>query len=645
LIFQPSSHIDPRLADIATEIEAQEIGLRVVSARVFRLPFHRMRVGVMVQSPRRFNVLEEFLLRAAKDLEPRLTRKELATLLGLDPLFIEATTRDLLQLGAVTIHSQDRLGLTDLGHQYYTQGHIPRPPEEETVYLAYLGTTDQLTETQTLESADRDDPILPGILFQQDEQQSEQDAIVAAGDLSRVIDAVTAAGLSLHVPSEGRLIVDVENPVVEEADFIQRGVFAVLDTIIPSDAKDNVTLRIVDTATSQRDIPLEQTIDTWIKQERIGLTDLLPRELEMPVSVGVEGEVEPVERPIHARLAVEIYREQTIAARQKTQEVPPVVVPSEAPSVQGTVELLRDSEIRPRFVESLQKARHTILIISPWISEEVVDDDFVRLLKDLAERRVLTLAGWGIAHKQQAEDRVPPQSLLNRLHHISTPDGVPAVNVWWVGNQHSKDVLIDQAIHMSGSFNWLSYRGDRVPRGESTYYITVPAPVHSALEYIEQLFAGTATKRWEAASRHPRESMDELRRCCVTWVAARKPGEGIGRVLDLAGSDTSAVPQALELAGVVCLSLAHLPIETLVSTRALDSMGTAIPALVRYARSANCPEQLQGLGHGLKQLLRCYLPSNQSDISSFLQKHREILETIGVIKPRLQADDICVALQ
>jgi hypothetical protein len=585
MIFQPSSSIDLRLAEAVAEIESQEIGLRVASARVYRLPFFKVSVKVSVQSPRRFNILEEFVLRAGDNLVPSPTRQEVASLLGMDRLFIDATCQDLERLKVLEADEQDKVILTTLGKHYYAQGRVPNPPEQKSVHLVYWVVTNKITAGKSPSGCDDNDPILPGI-HDQAEQQSER-AVAAAITLQQVIDATTAAGLGLHLPSEGRSIIDVSDVVIEEQGFYNCGVFVVQDTIFLGESTDNVSVRVINIQTNQQDIALEQMLDKWLQQGCIKLADLLPPETEILTPTPPQGATFEIEKSGHARLVQTLYQEQTVAARQQVQLEQPALqqVPAASP---GIVELLRDKAIRPRFLKILNQATQVILIVSPWMTEQVVDQDFKRRLKDLAQRKVLVLLGWGIARHQSLEERAPSQALLDSIQSIHTPDGVPAVAVWWLGNQHSKDILVDWSIHMTGSHNWLSYRGDRLPRGESTYYVTVPGPVQSALEYIEPLFATVAIASWNSTSQHYAESTHELKRCCVTWVAVRKPDEGINRILHLAKSDSSAVPITFELMKVICLALAHFPYAELARERILESVGLAIPDLVGCAQLANC---------------------------------------------------------
>jgi hypothetical protein len=271
VIFQPTSTIDKRLAEIAQDVESQEADLRVVSACAYRVPAARLQVGLLVQSPRRFNVLEEFVLRAASELDPRPTLPELAVLLGLDDLFVQAAYRGLEQIKAIAADNQGRLKLTALGQDFYAQGRAPRPPERKAVSLVYLGATDAVAVGQRLPAAEASDPVLPGFA----EAEIESKAL-AAMTLQRVIDATISAGLGLHLPDEGQVVMAVEQASLEERGYVPYGVLLVQDTPVSGRQADNVSVRTFNLAAGARDLALEQTLDQWLSQGSLKLGELAP---------------------------------------------------------------------------------------------------------------------------------------------------------------------------------------------------------------------------------------------------------------------------------------------------------------------------------------------------------------------------------
>lgn len=61
-------------------------------------------------------------------------------------------------------------------------------------------------------------------------------------------------------------------------------------------------------------------------------------------------------------------------------------------------------------------------------------------------------------------------------------------------------------MHFSGSQNWLSYRGDRFPRGETVYQVTIPIEVEKAYNHLAQRFIERATLLWARENDEDRRS-------------------------------------------------------------------------------------------------------------------------------------------
>ena len=314
-MFQPSSHIDARLLEMARNIETREIGLRVISGGVYRAPFFKIDLDVFVQNPRRFNVLEEFVLRAAVEITPGPSRQEIASLLGLDRLFVDAVCTALENLDVIEAGgTDDAVVLTVSGKEFYAQGRVPTPPEQRSVELIYDGLTKRLAAGKVLAQADEADPVLPRV--EDDEWAAPAEIVVAVITRERVITAVTAAGMSLHAPEEGRVVVEIGRPRLREKDYYAWGVLIVQDTLATGQGTDNVSVRMARLPNGQFDTAAQGIVDDWLAQGAVGLEDLLPGEAER--SIFAE-EPAAASLPSHAQQVEQTYVAQTLALRQGGQ--------------------------------------------------------------------------------------------------------------------------------------------------------------------------------------------------------------------------------------------------------------------------------------------------------------------------------------
>ena len=189
------------------------------------------------------------------------------------------------------------------------------------------------------------------------------------------------------------------------------------------------------------------------------------------------------------------------------------ITPPQENQATGSAVLLRDSQIRQTFLETLKAGCHDILIYSPWVTQEVVDKEFIQILQNLANRGVWVLIGHGISRRQEDEDRPIPPEVEAQLREVKTPEGLPAVQVFWLGNSHAKEVVVDGKIHLCGSHNWLSYRGDRLPRGETVYKVTIPETVGEAYKSLASRFQSHAQKLWDEAVRNFESELAESPLC------------------------------------------------------------------------------------------------------------------------------------
>lgn len=505
-MFQPSSRIHPSLRELVEQAESLN-GFQVLSAQIFRVPFRCFQVEGEILEPRKVSILEEFLLRAAVELSPPIECSELADMLRVDPRFMSATFQELVKMNALRASPKQILAATKAGEAFYRQRQIPQPPKP--ISLEVLTTppyrTLALCSKQRVQEnigADEEFLDLP-IIFS---EEAETDLPITK---EAVIEAAERAGKPIHNPALG-----IEFAQITRVQLIEEGqsLWSLLVIRDLLGEEDELTLQF-------------RNIDLPVMAKRktaVALESSLQNALEENLSAGsvalsqlmgiTSGEVDTLLQlqPPQMReeltdresrvVSVERLVRQQIAKTRGTQSTLSDVL-DDYNQAQGTAELIRDGEIRRVFMDTLRSARKRVLVVSPWINDQAVDQELIALFDKLASRRVITLLGWGIARQLQNEKTLPPNTLLSKLQSIHTPEGLPAVIVFWLGNQHSKDVIVDHDIHLCGSHNWLSYRGDYLPRGESAYRVTIPDQIMRAEKIVEGLFVDRATIQFEAETR------------------------------------------------------------------------------------------------------------------------------------------------
>lgn len=99
-------------------------------------------------------------------------------------------------------------------------------------------------------------------------------------------------------------------------------------------------------------------------------------------------------------------------------------------------------------------SRRRLLIISPWISGQVVDADFLQSLGRLTTAGVPVHIGYGFPGEDQRDD----PRVVRDLNRLADRSGGRFV-FRRLGTTHEKVLIFDNTI-VTGSFNWLSFKGD-----------------------------------------------------------------------------------------------------------------------------------------------------------------------------------------
>ncbi|NDJ20270.1 hypothetical protein GS682_01115 [Nostoc sp. B(2019)] len=487
--------IDSKLKNFVDEIEAQNHSLSVLAARQLRYSLYQSLLEVTIKEPREFNVLEEFIIRAGIEFDPPPTEDELASILGLDPVFVRSTTATLQTLQTLSLTSP--ITVTPEGRLFYEKGSVPQPPYSVQIYII----SDPLTGKLTFQSEALNEELvkLPDLTNFVNIDNTIID--VSSLPIEEIQQNIQASDLALHVPQDGKIVVSCKAISVTKKVVTTISIFVIFDVL---EDKLSVQIRngkqILEAETNRLEVLLsEGKISLQALCELSDETINSERKLILNhKNAEIEARVEKI-RQKALETAIHTNRKQNDSTVAKT-------------AIQ-----LRDGQIPQAFSEVLNLAKHQVIIYSPWVSKVTINDEFLNLLQNLANRGVWMLIGHGITRQQEDEDKSILLEVEEKLRAIKTPDGLPSVQVFWLGDSHVKEVIVDQEIHLCGSHNWLSYRGDYLPRGESVYKVTIPHQVQEAYEFLANRFQNHAQKLWKNALEN-RDSLLAVEPLCV-WGA------------------------------------------------------------------------------------------------------------------------------
>ncbi|WP_448268613.1 hypothetical protein [Nostoc sp. DSM 114159] len=479
--------IDDNLKNLVDEIEAQSFSLSVLAARQFRYSLLQTPVEVSIKEPRQFNVLEEFIIRAAIEFQPPPTEDELASILGLDSVFIKTTTATLRSLQ--TLSPTSPLTVTPEGRSFYEKGSVPQPPYPIQIYAI----TDPLSDKITFQFESLNETVinLPDLADFINIDNTIAD--IASLPLEEIQKSIQASGLGLHVSEEGKIVTSCKVLASTQKIWRKISIFIIFDAL-----EDKLSIQI------RNGKQILESASNW---------------LEMLHS---EGKIS-LQKLCKFSIATINYERETILKLKNTEiearlkNICTKALETSKKSVVGQAIQLRNGQISQAFLEVLNSAKSQVLIYSPWMNQAVVNEKFLTLLQKLANRGVWILIGYGITQQLENEDKPIPPEVEKKLRAIKTPDGLPSVQVFCLGDSHVKEVIVDREIYLCGSHKWLSDRGNYLPLDESVYKVTIPLQVQEAYEFLANRFQNHAQKLWQNALEN-RDSQLAVESLCI-WSA------------------------------------------------------------------------------------------------------------------------------
>ena len=467
--------IDPDLKHIVEEIEQKSPSLSVLAARQFRYCLEQTPVKIEIARSRQLNILEDFIFRAGVELNPPPTEDELATVLGLDPIFIKNTTATLRNLYTLEKTTESVIKLTPVGQEFYEKSSAPEDPETKTIYvISQPFANNPSVESSPLKNQEIEHlPNLNDFITIDSNIKS-----ISSLPLSELQALIQNSDLGFHSPENGKSVISFE--MEDSVEVICRTlslivIFDVLENKFKIQAREEKEVFWLDDLLDEDKINLNSLCQ--LTDEEI---NYLCEKIAANKNTGVE------ERIIKIREeALDNLRQQE---QQSSSEITNIVA--------GTAVQLRGGKISQELANILDSARHQVLIYSPWISARVINDRFIKRLQKLANKGVWILIGYGIAKSEKEEERPIPEQVKEKLQAVLTPEGVPAVQVFWLGDSHAKELIVDQKTHLLGSNNFLSFRASSGLWDESVYKVTIPGQVQQAYEFYARRFQLKAQELW-----------------------------------------------------------------------------------------------------------------------------------------------------
>jgi len=139
--------------------------------------------------------------------------------------------------------------------------------------------------------------------------------------------------------------------------------------------------------------------------------------------------------------------------------------------------------------KALGTSQKRLLIVSPWIRDQVVDRNFIGSLEALLRNGVDVYIGYGLSEddgKVRANDQARSKPAISKRAKSdleSLQKRFKNFRFRFVGNTHRKFLVCDSKFAVSTSFNWLSFLGDPKARARDESGLLIAKP-----EYVEEMF-------------------------------------------------------------------------------------------------------------------------------------------------------------
>lgn len=472
---------------ILTRLANARPGMCLVAHREVAVPLHKLTLDVVVQEEKSVPPIEEYVLRSVDAKVDTLD--EIAAFLGLERRLIEVAVHDLWQRDNVDVIA-GRVRLTDTGRVVLTE-LVSRTPVRREVFVEFDRMLYEVIGPATAGRLKPVDVRDRGL----DELPLPHGHAKKPGVEDLEIEAVAPA-VKRWLKSEGMVSEILAIRGVVQADRIfEEGMVLVYES---DDGPDfNLGVAVDGRLSAAHEAALGEAggaermgIDfDALRRSRVDLSELAPAHLVAQAADDVT--VRAVEREVEA-----LRKEQDASSTPLEGETiaDPEMVADALADARARLEAipirrLRVYEHPPLLRRALTEAQDRLLIISPWISRAVVDDEFVGLLQLACKRHVQIHIGFGIGG-DGPQQRPPDPHPEGRLRGLAK--AYDNFTLTELGNTHAKILIFDD-VWATTSFNWLSFRGDpdRTYRQEEGLLVRIKEQVDAAYEdFRQQVEAG-----------------------------------------------------------------------------------------------------------------------------------------------------------
>lgn len=446
--------------------------LHILETIEWKIPVNFYELDITSATKSKLDILKKMIMTLAQS-EQGISAQGASDFLRVDTLFVDDLIQQMERTGLLE-NAVDVYRLTKVGQVQLAAGTVLGEPEVERFKFCVNALQNiVLNDVDTnpfIYSESESDVGPPLYRYGGDEVDLKNKILEEAEFKQYLIDS----GQPFEIGGKEKII-----SKIKPLKLVSRRYGKVIEFRLYDLAKDEVFTRVWNGVLSKFDESLENQInelenETWREKYHEEILDQVPNRYERLRKLMLQAEVE------------------------------------EKNGKQTMIELLRGIDIRERFLNSFEQTQRKMLMVSPWISTSVMDREMFNRLEKFASEGKTLFISWGIAKHLKYEDRAPDAELIKKIRSIQHKDGTPAVFIRWFGNQHNKEIVIDQKTLLLGSFNWLSYRGDYNLRHESVMVTYEDNLIRETSQMIEEKFIDELERECQVILNHPPQDLEAI---------------------------------------------------------------------------------------------------------------------------------------
>ena len=442
------------------------------------LPVYELRLKVTEIAEDELSTPARFVLQLSnlKVTQPA----EIGRMLGMSQNYVAGAAAELLGENLVTQSPGAGIGITDPGRQVLRDRGRTRRPRNKHIKVPYDPLTRRILDPDVQQLLDRDEVRKDGLFIPStrprrprlgnvriDQVRDYERSYGRQRDKVEILEISDIKDVRLKYRSDVILVkLDAVNSdkslfaafqaqqyLEGESAYLQRLADGGVD-LVPDDLKaDQLTDWIRPQAFSQEESSLLQEIDD-LDQE---VTDTERAVAEARATQGTtqdQQERSDLEARVKSLESEKLQLEQLLEERE-----------SKLTSItEGQIRLIKTEEHRQLLLTAIGNASAELTLVSAWIDPYAFDDEVCRLLAAAIGRGVHVRIAWGLGVRKRgpeaSRNREKGNAVLSKLRDLIPRDLRDNLTTK-IAETHEKFIVCDHQFCAWGSFNWLSYRGER----------------------------------------------------------------------------------------------------------------------------------------------------------------------------------------